>query len=317
MALAGHPVDSTDDDALAAINHPLAQLLRQYREAKKKVTTYGQDWLKHVAPDGRVYPSWKQLGASSSGRMSCREPNMQQLPRGPYRQCVVAPPGRVLVKADYSQIELRAAAKITGDKALLEAYQRGEDLHTLTARKVLGVTEVTKQHRQLAKALNFGLLYGMGAARFRDYAQSQYGLTLTEDEAQRYRDAFFDAYPGLRAWHQRVGRTGKKPVDTRTLAGRRRLQVVRFTEKLNTPVQGTGADGLKQALALLSERRDQCPGAFPVLVVHDEIVIECDEGQADAAAAWLKSAMIDGMAPLLDPVPVEVEVKVARSWGGD
>src|SRR5262249_33421383 len=130
LALAGHAVDSTDDDTLAAVNHPLARLLRDYREAKKKVTTYGADWLKYVAADGRVYPNWRQIGAAS-GRMSCSGPNLQQLPRGQYRHCVVAPPGRVLVKADYSQIELRIAAKITGDQALLDVYQRGEDLHTI------------------------------------------------------------------------------------------------------------------------------------------------------------------------------------------
>jgi DNA polymerase-1 len=92
--------------------------------------------------------------------------------------------------------------------------------------------------------------------------------------------------------------------------------VDRYTEKLNTPVQGTGADGLKAALGLLWERRGECPGAFPVLAVHDEIVVECDEGQADAAAAWLKRAMIDGMALLIAPVPVEVEATVGKSWAG-
>ena len=110
--------------------------------------------------------------------------------------------------------------------------------------------------------------------------------------------------------------TGDAAIDTRTLAGRRRLGVTRFTEKLNTPVQGTGADGLKLALALLWEPRDQLPGAFPVLAVHDEIVVEADEEEADTAAAWLKAAMVDAMAPLIAPVPVEVEVQVARTWAG-
>jgi DNA polymerase-1 len=100
------------------------------------------------------------------------------------------------------------------------------------------------------------------------------------------------------------------------LAGRRRLAVARFTEKLNTPVQGTGADGLKKALALLWERRAECPGVVPVLAVHDEIVVECDAVQAEAAADWLKRAMLDGMAPLVMPVPVAVEVTVAPTWGG-
>ena len=101
------------------------------------------------------------------------------------------------------------------------------------------------------------------------------------------------------------------------LAGLRRLAVARFTEKLNTPVQGTGADGLKLALALLWERRAEAPGAFPVLAVHDEVVVECDAGQAEAVSAWLRRAMLDAMGPLIEPVPVGVEVKVARTWGGD
>ncbi len=313
LALIGCEVADTADETLAAVDHPLAQLLRRYRLANKRGGTYGTDWLAHVAEDGRVYPTWKQIGAAS-GRMSCSDPNMQQLPRGDYRRCVVALPGRVLVKADYSQIELRIAAKVSGDAALLDAYRRGEDLHTLTARNVLGIAEVSKGNRQLAKALNFGLLYGMGAKGFRLYAKSQYGLDLTEREARRYRDAFFRTYPGLAAWHRRVGRS--EAVETRTLAGRRRLNVKRFTEQLNTPVQGTGADGLKLALALLWERRGQAPGAFPLLIVHDEIVVETDADEADAAAIWLKTAMVDAMAPLTAPVPVEVEVKQARTWGG-
>jgi DNA polymerase-1 len=312
----GIELESSDDGALAQVEHPLADLIRRYRSAAKRSQTYGLKWLGHLAQGGRVYAGWKQIG-SDAGRMSCASPNLQQLPRGDaYRRCFRPPEGRVLVKADYSQIELRIAAKVSGDKALLEAYRRGEDLHTRTARSVLGVAEVTKQHRQLAKALNFGLLYGMGAKGFRAYAKSTYGLDLTEDDARRYRDAFFQSYPGLAAWHRRVGRTKDQTVETRTLAGRRRLGVLRFTEKLNSPVQGTGADGLKAALALLWERRGEVPGAFPVLAVHDEVVIECDHGQAPAVEAWLRKAMVDAMAPLIEPVPVEVEVKVARTWGG-
>jgi DNA polymerase-1 len=313
LALAGCVVESTADGVLAALDHPLAALLRDYRDAQKRYTTYGDTWLKHVSPDGRIYPRWVHLGANS-GRMACASPNMQNLPRGEYRKCVAAPPGRVLVKADYSQVELRIAAKVSGDKALMAAYERGEDLHTLTARQVLGIAEVTKEHRQLAKALNFGLLYGMGAKGFRNYARSHYGLELSEDQAAGYREAFFRTYPGLRRWHRSVG---DAPQDTRTLAGRRVRKVEQFNEKLNLPVQGTGADGLKRALALLWDRRAECPSAIPVLVVHDEVVVECPEADADRAAGWLKRAMLDGMAPLVAPVPVEVEVKVGRTWGGD
>ncbi len=315
LELAGCKLENTSDETLAGLDHPLARSLRGYRLASKRGSTYGTNWLSHVADDGRIYPHWRQTGAAT-GRMSCSDPNMQQMPRGDYRRCIVAPAGRVLVKADYSQIELRIAAKVSGDKALLDAYQRGDDLHTRTARNVLGVEDVTKQHRQLAKALNFGLLYGMGARGFARYAKSQYGMNLTEDEARGYRDAFFKSYPGLAAWHRRV--RSRRTTETRTLTGRRILlnDKTPDTLRLNAPVQGTGADGLKLALALLWERRDQVTGSFPVMAVHDEIVVEADAEQADAVAAWLKSAMVEAMTPMIDPVPVEVEVKVSRTWGG-
>jgi DNA polymerase-1 len=321
LAELGVAVPNTADETLAEVNRPddaqrLVALLRAYRAAKKRATTYGPGWVKESYADGRVYAGWGQAFACS-GRMTCSRPNLQNLPRDPrYRGCVVAPPGRVLVKGDYSQIELRIAAKVAGEKNMLEAYHRGGDLHTLTARRVLGKDDVSKADRQIAKSLNFGLLYGMGAPALKRYARSTYGVELTDAQAKDYRAAFFDAYPGLRRWHAQAGRSRGESVATRTLGGRRRLAVDRFTEKLNSPVQGAGADGLKAALALLWERRAECPGAVPVLAVHDEIVIECATDQADAASAWLKRAMVDAMAPLIAPVPVEVEVRLARTWGG-
>jgi DNA polymerase-1 len=315
---AGCPVEKTDDDTLAKLDHPLAVLLRAYRTASKRTSTYGDKWLKHVANDGRVYASWHQIGKEEyptivTGRMACSDPNLQQVPRGEHRKCFRAPPGRVLVKADYSQIELRIAAKLTGDKALLAAYRNEDDIHVLTARQLTGKADVAKEDRQIAKAVNFGLLYGMGAKAFRAHARAKYGVELSLEQATAYRAAFFKAYPGLRAWHRRQP---KRAVATRTLAGRRRLNVERFTEQLNTPVQGTGADGVKRALALLWERRAEVPGAFPLLVVHDEIVVECDAEDAEAVKAWLQQAMLDGIAGWLEPVPVEVEVKIVSTWGG-
>jgi DNA polymerase I-like protein with 3'-5' exonuclease and polymerase domains len=314
FAALGIALEATDDDSLAAIAHPVAGQLREYRAATKLAGTYGREWLRHVSSDGRVYATWKQIGAGASGRMSCKEPNLQQLPRDVrFRRCFIAPPGRVLVKADYSQIELRIAAKIANDRRMLDAYHRGEDLHTLTARAVTGRAEVTKTDRQLAKSLNFGLLYGMGAKSLAAYAASNFGVTLSDLEAAQHRETFFRTYPGLRAWHNNVK---KGAVETRTLDGRRRLGVTAFTEKLNTPVQGSGADGLKRALALLWERRAACPDAFPVLLVHDEIVVECDETKQNEAMVWVRDAMRDGMSPLIDPVPVEVEVTAGKTWGG-
>src|SRR5262249_41747544 len=150
-------------------------------------------------------------------------------------------------KADFSQVELRIAAKVTRDKAMLDAYRSGADLHTLTAQRVIGAESVKKEQRQLAKALNFGLLYGMGARRVRDYAVSEYALNLTLQQAQEYRAGFFRTYSALATWHRTVGRSGKAPTETRTLTGRRSLDVCHFSEKLNLPIQGTGADGLKAA----------------------------------------------------------------------
>jgi DNA polymerase-1 len=321
LAKLGAHVSDTKDETLAGVDHPvdarrLATLLRRYREWKKRATNYGPQWVKDSYVDGRLYAQWGQAFACS-GRMTCSRPNLQNLPRDPrYRACIVAPPGRVLVKADYSQIELRIAAKVAGERDMLAAYDRGDDLHVLTARRVLGRDEVSPADRQIAKSLNFGLLFGMGAPGLRDYAHSTYGVELTEVQAGQYRRAFFDAYPGLRRWHAQAGRSRGESVATRTLGGRRRLGVTRFTEKLNTPVQGTGADGLKAALALLWERRGDCPGAVPVLAVHDEVVVQADADRADAAVAWLKRAMLDAMAPLVEPVPVEVEVTTALTWGG-
>jgi DNA polymerase I len=317
FAALGVTLESSDDDALAGVDLPLAELLREHRAASKRAGTYGLDWLKHVADDGRVYAGWRQVGADS-GRQSCSDPNLQNLPRDVrYRRCFAAPPGRTLVKGDYSQIELRIAAKIADDRAMLDAYGRGEDLHIQTARMVLGLEVVTKQHRQLAKALNFGLLFGMGSKGFRIYARSQYGVDLTEQEATHYRAAFFEAYPGLARWHAKVRRARAK--ESRTLAGRRRLfdDKTPDTWRLNSPVQGTGADGLKLALALLWERRADCPGAFPVLTVHDEIVVEADADKAEAAKTWLVQAMVDGMAPLIAPVPCVVDASIGRTWAGD
>jgi DNA polymerase I-like protein with 3'-5' exonuclease and polymerase domains len=334
LALVGHAVLDTRDETLAGIDHPLAAALRTYRAAQKQVTSYGADWLRYVRPDGRIHPDWHQLRAAS-GRMACSEPNVQQVPRGDCRKCFLAPPGRALVKCDYSQVELRIAARVSGDAALLAAYRAGEDIHTRTAQQVLGVAEVTKADRQLAKAVNFGLLFGMGAKGFRDYAKANYGLDLTEEQAASYRAAFFRAYPGLRAWHEKVRADVKRRFqadpagrfETRTLAGRRRVLKVakqkadgtaypNVTEALNTPVQGTGADGLKLALALLWERRTACPSAVPVLAVHDEIVAECDAADVAVVRGWLEAAMTDAMGPLIDPVPIAVDATVGTTWGG-
>jgi DNA polymerase-1 len=316
FAKLGFKLDSTNDAALASVDHPLAAALREHRSAAQMVKAFGRSWPDFV-DGGRIYGGWVQQG-TDAGRSSCKKPNLQQVPKDPrYRKCFRAPTGRVLVKCDYSQLQLRIACKVAKEKRMLEAYRNGEDLHTLTAKGITGKDEVTKADRQTAKAVNFGLLFGLGARGLQSYAAAEYGLELTQVQAEQYRRRFFETYPGLKQWHCREGSSTAK--ECRTILGRRRIldDKTPYTHRLNSPVQGSEADGAKLAMALLWERREQCPGAFPVLFVHDEIVVEADADKAEAAADWLKGAMIDGMREILAPVPCEVEAKVSQTWGGD
>jgi DNA polymerase-1 len=320
LADLGIAVPDTHEATLQAVKdrHPVIPLLLAYREAAKRAGTYGIEFLaRHVHPTtGRIHADYRQIGAAS-GRMSCTNPNMQNIPRtSAYRACFRAPAGSALVKADYAQIELRLAAVIAGDDAMLAAYREGADLHTRTAATVLGISadQVSREHRQLAKALNFGLLYGMGAAGLQQYAAAQYGVAMGLEDAEAHRGHFFAAYPGLRRWHRSQA---DGAITTRTLAGRQRLAVARFTEKLNTPVQGSGADGLKAALGRLWRHRAETPSVRLVATVHDEIVAECPAADAPAVAEWLSRHMEAAMSEIVDGrVPIVVEASIARDWAG-
>jgi DNA polymerase I len=322
--LLGVDLPDTRDETLAlyAQEHEFIATLRNYRKATKLASTYGAGWLESgYYRDSRIYASWRQLRAAT-GRMACDHPNLQNIPRiGPLRSCIRASEGRVFVVADYSQIELRIAAKISGDREMLSAYVEGRDLHMVTAQNLTGRKDISRDDRKLAKAVNFGLLYGMGAKGLRSYALRSYGVEMSMEEAALYRRRFFITYPGLKAWHDYERRAWlHSETETRTLTGRRRMDVERLTDRLNAPVQGTGADGLKLALALLWERRGECPEAVPILVCHDEVVVECDAEQAANVKAWLEKAMTEGIEAVLNStdevdVPVEVEARIARSWG--
>jgi DNA polymerase-1 len=162
FAALGFKLDRTNDAALAGVDHPLAALLREHRSAAQMVKTFGHSWLDHVS-DGRLFANWVQSG-TAAGRSSCKSPNCQQVPKDArYRRCFQAPPGRVLIKCDYSQLQMRIACKVAKERRMLDAYLRKEDLHTLTAKSITGKDEVTKAERQTAKAVNFGLLFGLGA----------------------------------------------------------------------------------------------------------------------------------------------------------
>ena len=324
LSMLGLEAENTRDETLARLDHPFVRTLRKYKKKSGIATRHGEKWLRSKdgadrVTGGRMYPSWKQIGAAT-GRMACAEPNLQAIPHGHgHHSCVRATEGRVLTKADYSQIELRLAAKLWNEPVMLEVFRKGGDIHATTARSITGKEEITKEERKLAKAVNFGLIFGQGAEGLRNYARNNYGVEMTLLEAKRYRERFFESYPAIRAWHRREGSSfDNGDVTARSLAGRMR-QVGSFTEKINHPVQGAAADGMKLALALLWERREECPGAVPVLAVHDEIVVECDEEDAEKAKTWLVKAMKDGMDAVVNVseprVPIEVEASVVQTWG--
>jgi DNA polymerase-1 len=318
----GHDVDKADDDVLQRLDldgEYLARVVLRLRDAQKRATTYGLEYLSNVhEKTGRIHAHYLQLGAQA-GRFSSRKPNLQQVPRlDSYRACFRPAPGRVLIKADYNQIELRLAAQFSGDERMIEAYKTGLDLHKLTASQVFGapIEEVTPEQRQNGKNINFGYVYSMGATRFRLEHRDTSGRRFTQEEAERFKMAYFALYPSLGDWQRRQGDISGSPgiPPTRTVLGRWRLGVQKYPERLNSPVQGTGADGLKLALALLWETREQVPSAAPVLCIHDEIVLESDERDAERAQEWLVDCMTRGMATVLHTVPVVVEASIRPTW---
>jgi DNA polymerase-1 len=260
--------------------------------------------------------------------MSCSSPNVQYIPNksklGKLRECIVASEGHRLIKADYSQVELRIVAKIAGEEKMLEAYRNGEDLYHATARSITGREEVTQEDRQLAKAVNFGLLYGQGATGLLTYARDKYGVEMEIEQAAEYRERWVQTYPAIRAWHRLEGIGFDAGEDSAsTLTGRLR-RVRSFMEKVNHPVQGTGADGLKLAMALFNERLPEHLDAKLILAVHDELVVECREDQAKEVARFVEEIMVVVMDEILNPgldnfhpnrVLVEVDVEIVESWG--
>jgi DNA polymerase-1 len=303
-------------------DHPGVRLLLDYKDVEKEATTFGRDWLKHLRNErgeNRVHPTWRQLGAES-GRMSCAGPNMQQVPRGAVRKAVIAPPGYLMVRADFSQIEARIAAKISGDQTLSDLFINNTgDIHRFTASRVLGKDpkDVTKEDRQIGKSLLFGLLFGMGPDSLLVYCRTNYGVTLTPAQAVDFRNRFFEVFPGLKFWHKRVGSVCEGKIDFRTLMGRRRLimgKESKYTEALNTPVQGTGADLLKMTVKEMWDERDQWPGVNLVALIHDEVMYYVPEAVAEEFGRRLREKMIEVGNMLLDPIPVDAEVKIGPAW---
>ncbi len=318
---AGLLADGTSEEALLLLDDTrFIPHILTFRKAQK-VMEQARKLATMIARDGRIHARFEPTG-TDTGRFSSKEPNLQNIGRGALRSCFVAPAGHCLVVADYSQIELRAAAAIANEPRMIEAYQRGDDLHRQTAALVLNkpLAEVTKDDRQLAKAVNFGLLYGQSPGGLIKYARTNYGVTLSQEQARRIHQRFFDAYSGLRVWHRNCHATATTATEVRTVSGRRRLlpqgpgkEWHRFAAMLNTPVQGGCADGLKCALVTLA--RSLPAKARLVSTVHDEIIVETPVAVAGQVAELVRSTMCSAMARLFPNVPIEVEVKQCGTWG--
>ena len=344
----GHNISSTGEAALKELTQAgcsFAGDLLQYRRLARQ-EKFLEDWLLKLSPiDGRLHPGYFQL-STRAGRFSSRAPNAQQIPkRGEdgqaMRKLFQAPPGKKLIKADFSGIELRIMARLSNDKTMIEAFQSGQDLHKLTASRLAGVPldQVTKAQRQSAKSANFGLIYGVSAPRFQENAKNEYGVDMSLEEAEKVRNTFFSTYSGVASFHlwQKASKRYPKNhffhnaekgffssplVCSQTIAGRRRVwgwkegrSLARDTELYNSPSQGTGADLLK---AVMAEVYSSLPGEVKMIgSVHDELILEAPEAQAQDMASQLLAIMRQVGSELLAPVPVDAEVEILSSWGGD
>lgn len=325
---------STSKAALAKLDHPVLDLLGQ----RSKLERLSQFLAKYLElPEGRGVPSSYRFG-TATGRLTSSGENIQQIPRDDrVRGAFCAAPGKTLVVADFSQVELRLAAMVSGDAALTSAYREGvgADLHVTTAESVLGEDLASlpkgeqKATRSRAKAVNFGFVYGMGAEAFRDYAKAGFGRELTATEAEGIRNAFFEAYPGLLRWHAAARKAlyrSEHPVATapmpdgsadsrrstvsrhvETLVGRRRSFLPAATSAgemgraaTNHTVQGLAADVLYQALIRIDQRLATFTGARLVATVHDSVIYEVAADQAEELGHMVRECMEapDLMAPL-------------------
>jgi DNA polymerase-1 len=322
--LLGRPVRELNKQALGRLGHPIGEALLRYREASKIVSTYGESFLDAIHPrTGRIHADFFQIGAPT-GRVACRDPNLQNVPRGSrFRKCFRGPGGRKMITADYSGCELRILAEASGDPAFINTFRRGGDLHSIVATEIFG-RPVSKdrnpQLRERAKAINFGLAYGMGASGL----ALQTGLEVAD--AEQLLTRYFSAYPRVRAYLEDSARLAIERGWAETLGGRRLwLQIGERVEgpdlasiariAKNMPIQGTNADMLKLAMAgirqrVLADGRD----AQVVNCVHDEILVEASEADAWELAEVVREEMVAAGERYISQVPVEVEVAVGDTW---
>jgi DNA polymerase-1 len=308
---------------LARESEIVAKVL-EFREVTKLKNTYIDVIPKLVGADGRLRTVFNQT-ATATGRLSSTNPNLQNIPVRTelgrrIRRAFVAPdPSRLLLAADYSQIELRIMAHLSGDEAMRKAFRRGDDIHDVTARGIFGVLagEVTPNQRRIAKSVNFGLLYGMS-----DFGLAQ-RLEIERIEARAMTDAYFARFPRVREWIERNLEFGREHGYVETILGRRRympdlrarnyaLRSAAEREATNAPMQGSAADLMKLAMVRVDRAlRDAQADARMLLQIHDELIFELGAGQLARVAGLVKHALEHALELA---VPVEVTLKVGRTW---
>ena len=304
--------------------HHLPAMVRDYRSMTKLKSTYVDALPQLIHPDtGRIHTSFNQT-ATSTGRLSSSDPNLQNIPIRTdegrrIREAFVSPDGTVLLSADYSQIELRILAHLSGDRNLMEAFRKGEDIHNQTACQVLGAVEgdVEPELRRRAKVINFGIIYGMSA-----YGLSR-ELGISPGEAAAIIDGYFDVYSGVSEFSRKTLDQAREKGYVQTLLNRRRYlpelasrnpNIRQYGERMavNTPIQGTAADLIKVAMLRVHEElAREIPGARMLLQVHDELVFEVPEAQTQKAAS-LVSGTMERVMEL--EVPLVVDVGWGKNW---
>ena len=306
-----------------ADEHEIAGVVLDYRSAAKLRGTYAEGLQELIAADGRIHTTFNQT-VTATGRLSSTEPNLQNIPvrtemGKKLRKAFHASPGHVLLAADYSQIELRVLAHISADEVLCSSFYNNEDIHARTAAEVLGIgiDEVTPEQRRSAKAVNFGIVYGIS-----DFGLAK-DLGISRAEAKQYIDTYLGRYDGVRRYMTDIVEAGKADGWVKTLCGRKRwlpdlhsrnFNLRSFAERnaLNTPIQGTAADIIKLAMLradkMLTEQGLQ---SRMLLQVHDELIFDVPVDEQEKAAALVREAM-EGAFALA--VPLVVDVKVGENW---
>lgn len=320
LATHGIVVKKTDRESLLALDDhkEMVEALLGYRQAVFREKSCISTYLESADLDtSRIYTHWEQLG-TVSGMFSCSKPALQAVPNSTeIRSCFVPEEGNLFVIGNLSQVGLRIAAQLSGDRRMIEAFRENLDLYRLIASVVteISLDSVTGEQCQAAKALYFGLLSGMDGAELQCYVRVNYGVALTLSEATKFRQNFLDGFPGIGRWIERQMKN--QSGETRSLSGRRRLFLhgpVEAKDLICSPIQGTVADIQKKALGLLPTALLPYD-AWIIACVRDEIIVEVDEKHARQVAGVLKSTLEQAGACFLTEVPTIAEVSVGSNWG--